>query len=153
MTERPEWFELAGEDKSPESPKPKRRLLKVALIAAPLILVGGAFVAAQGEGDDAPANASTLSNGSVNNSATVSSGSQQSETVAPAQNPVTKNTLPAKSKAGISDPNQSSGLANGPAANDPDHGAGLDRPKRIGDDENEGFHPEGDGEHHHRTKG
>ena len=23
----------------------------------------------------------------------------------------------------------------------------------VSDDENEGFHPEGDGEHHHRTKG
>ena len=36
--------------------------------------------------------------------------------------------------------------------NDPDHGAGLDRPKRSGDDENEGIHQEGEGEHHHKPR-
>ena len=178
MTEKPEWFELAGEDQKPESSKqkrPKKRVLKVALFAAPLILVGGAFVAAQGEGgpDDAPANVGTLTNGSVSGSA-ATQGSQQSESIAPAttapSKPSKKIAKVAKSKVssiaspsatstsgtkpGIASPN--SGIKAPGGLNDPDHGAGLDRPKRSGDDEKEGIHQksesEGEGEHHHKPR-
>ena len=145
MTEKPEWFELAGED-SPQSPKPKKRLVKVALIAAPLVLIGGAFVAAQGEGgDDAPsASVGSLSGGTV-----VSQGSAQNESLAPTNsNAMTTPTITAKvpsnTKTNFANPNSENP---GSAANDPDHGAGLDRPKRFGEHPKDGIHREHEGEH------
>lgn len=121
MSEKPEWFELAGEEQRPQSPKPKNRLLKVALISAPLILIGGIYVTAQGEGggDDLPSNTNSLSNSSISNS-----------------------NISGIPKPGISTPDETSNLSIKPATNDPDLGAGLDRPKRIGEDDNEGFHHE-----------
>ena len=57
MSEKPEWFEMAAEDPTPTEPKLKlkKRIAKIAMFTAPLLLVGGAMVFAEGDdNDDAP---------------------------------------------------------------------------------------------------
>ena len=62
MTETPEWFELTNNEENsssnkPNKPKnPKKRIAKVLAFTVPLLIVGGAMVFAEGEGelDDAP---------------------------------------------------------------------------------------------------
>ena len=67
MSEKPEWFELSDEEPKPQSDgvnkKSKKRFVKIALFTAPLLLIGGAMVFAEGgnENDDVPAGVGTLS--------------------------------------------------------------------------------------------
>lgn len=65
MSKTPEWFEMTSGAQNPEPKqrkKPKISALKVAFVAIPLILVGGALVASEGGADDdAPQGISTLS--------------------------------------------------------------------------------------------
>ena len=46
MSEKPEWFQMASEDPTPTEPKlkSKKRIAKIAMFTAPLLLVGGAMV-------------------------------------------------------------------------------------------------------------
>ena len=55
MTETPEWFQIP-DSPEPEPQRPRRITLKVALMTAPLLLIGGAVVFAENgnEGDDQP---------------------------------------------------------------------------------------------------
>ena len=51
MSEKPEWFEMASDDSKPSEPKfkSKKRIAKIAIFTAPLLLVGGAMVFAEGD--------------------------------------------------------------------------------------------------------
>lgn len=60
MNEIPEWFQLTADDKKPVEIKKSRKVAKLALLFAPLAIVGGAFLFTQdGESpalaDEAPA--------------------------------------------------------------------------------------------------
>lgn len=85
MSEKPDWFELAGEESQPEVRKAKRPLFKVALIAAPLLLVGAAVVAANGEEEGSGPKISPIASASPT-----------------ASNPVTDNSASATPKASSS---------------------------------------------------
>jgi hypothetical protein len=138
MSETPEWFEITADDQKPELPKTKKRGLKLALIAAPILLVGGVVAFADGgaEADDAPAINNTIPTAT-------STGSQANEQVAPATgSTIATPTAAAKKGVGVQAPSAQGGNDDH-FANDPDHGAGTDRPQGFGE------HPEGT-EHHDR---
>ena len=168
MTETPDWFQIP-DSPEPEPKRPRRITLKVALITAPLLLIGGAVVFAQNgnEGDDQPnlptLTATTNTQSTVSTSTTSASDNvnRANETIATTSkasvskkmNSVKETVVTAnsskttKSTAGVSAPNgltgsggvKNPGLPNG---KDSDHG-GLDRHKRPEGQEN---HQEG-GEH------
>lgn len=138
MTETPEWFQLPDKPE-PEPARPKRIALKVALITAPLLLIGGAVVFAENgkEGDDQP-NLPTLNTANsvkTSNTQTIitnSSNTDNAPKVAKKTDAVAKVAAPTglnQSANGIKNP----GL---PSGKDSEHG--FDRHKR----------PEGHGEHH-----
>ena len=108
MSEKPEWFEMAAEEKTPSQPGPKKikRVAKIALLTVPLLLVGGAMVFAEGdESDDAPAMDTTIPTATVSSSTTntqanssnsikvtqATSKSAISKTVSDVANPATNN--------------------------------------------------------------
>ena len=117
MSEKPEWFEMAAEEKTPSQPGPKKikRVAKIALLTAPLLLIGGAMVFAEGdESDDAPAMDTTIptatvssstANTQVNSSNSIkvtqaTSKSANSNTVTGVTNPATDVGVPAPSGRG-----------------------------------------------------
>ena len=129
MSKKPEWFELAGEEPKPNSPasEPKfnstKRLAKIALLAAPLIIVGGAFVFAEGdESDDAPKLDNTIPTATVNNASPAIQVSQAS----------TKNVT-ANSSVGVANPATSNSTTNKPGI-----GVGVPAPSGSGGEEHEG---------------
>ena len=69
MSKKPEWFVLAEEEQIADTEnkrKSKKLFAKIAILTAPLIIVGGAFVFAEGdESDDAPKTNSTHTTATV----------------------------------------------------------------------------------------
>jgi hypothetical protein len=137
MTETPEWFQLP-DSPEPEPKRPRRITLKVALITAPLLLIGGAVVFAENgnEGEDKP-NLPTLSSAATSSSANATvtvakkkNHAKVNKAITP-QNSNQSNTL--NGSSGLNGTN--SGIKNPglPSNKVPDHGAGLDRPKHPGD--------------------
>ena len=136
MSNKPEWFELAGEEpklNSPESAptvkskvKSKKRFAKIALLTAPLLIIGGALVFAEGdEGDDAPKMDTTIPAATVNSSTT--STQSNSATAIKVSQASTKNVAT----------NTSSGVTN-PATNNPATGVGVPAPSGRGGEGHEG---------------
>lgn len=71
MSKIPEWFEITANDSNPEPTKSKFSKTLATVLAVPLslaILVGGAYVFAEGDDDDHPGNLPTLSNQTVTSS-------------------------------------------------------------------------------------
>ena len=141
MSNKPEWFELAGEEpklNSPESAptvkskvKSKKRFAKIALLTAPLLLVGGAMVFAEDdEGDDAPQVDTTIPTATVNSSTTTTQSN--SATVIKVSQASTKKVST----------NTSSGVTkaetNNPASNNPATGVGVPAPSGRGGEGHEG---------------
>lgn len=130
MGEKPEWFQITDEEQKPAAVKEikaKRKFLKVAAIALPLVVVGAVAVGANGEEDDAP---------QISTSSSISS-----ETTATTDKTVattTTATTASKSAVGVSNPSTTT-----PAK----PGAGIQEPSKIGGDDHEGF---GDGDHEGR---
>ena len=111
MTETPEWFELTADDQGPKQPK-RKRFLKIALITAPLILVGGAVVAATHH-DDAPAAQDNFTLGPT------SAGSEQ---IAPS--------------GGVTTPNGNFASPGSQVmSEDSEHGEGFGKPRHHGEGE------------------
>ena len=153
MSEKPEWFELAGEDQKPELPvaKSKTLFLKIAIFTAPLVLVGGAMVFADGEGgdDDRPnidtTITSTNTGSAIASAATASDQTTSGNSVAnPA--PATPATPATKKGVGVAAP----GTNMGPGDGDGDHQGFFG-----GDDDDEGREHEGreGGEREHHERG
>ena len=145
MSEKPEWFELAGEDQKPELPvaKSKALFLKIALFTAPLVLVGGAMVFADGEGgdDDRPNIDTTIT--STNTGSAIASAATASDQTTSGNS--VANPAPAapttKKGVGVAAP----GTNKGPGDGDGDH-QGF-----IGGDDDEGGNHEGrEGGNHER---
>lgn len=137
MSNKPEWFELAGEEPKPNSPatepkvKSKKRFAKIALLTAPLLLVGGAMVFAEDEGgDDAPKMDTTIPTATVNNATTLNqSNSATSVKVSQAS---AKNVT-ANSSVGVTNPATSNSTTNNPGT-----GVGVPAPSGRGGEEHEG---------------
>ena len=129
MSNKPEWFELADKEPTPnDAPKFKstKRLAKIALLTAPLLIIGGALVFAEGdEGDDAPQVDTTIPTATVNSSATTTQSN--SATVIKVSQASTKKVST----------NTSSGVTN-PATNNPATGVGVPAPSGRGGEEHEG---------------
>lgn len=134
MSEKPEWFQLTGDDETPKQPitKSKKRFLKVALFTAPLLLIGGAMVFADGHDEEERPNIdTTISSATTSTSSNSTSATQSSSKAKTNESSVTKvATAPAKS-------------ITAPAA--APKGVGVPAPSAKGDDDREGF--EGDREH------
>ena len=151
MNETPEWFQITADEVKTSSIAKRSRFFKVAAVAAPLVIVGGAMVAAHGGEDDAPSNVPKLSPTTSNASLVTSSTSSSSETLATSTKMVsssnnakvvtTSNPATAKSGIGVKAPTGRSEGDDGHFANDPDHGAGTDRPAGTKS-----------GEHHRKDK-
>ena len=149
MSEKPEWFELSESDQQPEAPRAKsnKRLLKVALFTAPLLLVGGAMVFAEGEGDDddRPNIDTTITSTNAGSAGTsAATASDQKSTGNSVVNPVpAAPAAPAAKKGvGVAAP----GTNKGPGDDDGDHQGFFG-----GDDDDEGREHEGrEGGHHER---
>jgi hypothetical protein len=128
MSNKPEWFEMASGEQSPEvaTPKSKKRIAKIALLTVPLLLVGGAMVFAEGdgEGDDAPKIDTTISSSTSANTV-----SDQSATT-------TNSTSSNSTSNGVASPSTTT-----------QKGVGVQPPSaKGGDDDNEGFIGRGDHE-------
>ena len=123
MSEKPEWFELSDEEPKPESgltnkasKSSKKRFVKIALFTAPLLLIGGAMVFAEGgnENDDVPAGVGTLSpatstasdNSSTNTTDTTNTGGGVAN---PSANNGTTSSKSLKSAKGVGVPKPSGG--------------------------------------------
>ena len=146
MSEKPEWFEMTeGEQKPAEvAAKSNKRLLKLALFTAPLVLVGGAMVFADGNGpDDAPNINTTIPSSTSSAIAANTAISTSTKTVA-------SKSITAKQS---SDRSSTSIAPSSPNAN-PSKGTGIQAPSGNGDDGHEGFggerehHEGGEREHH-----
>lgn len=147
MSEKPEWFQLTDGDQKPE-PEAKRaskRFVKIAAFTAPLLLVGGAMVFADGEeSDDRPNINTTLSSG-TGTTASVSSDEHPTESAPAVQ---------------ISNPKTAA--VNAPSAASPSSiaskGPGIQAPSGQGGDDHDGFSGErehregGEREHHDRER-
>jgi len=103
MTEKPEWFELTGDDQKPHvnnsvtRTAPKNRLIRILAVAIPLVIVGSAMVFAEGgsEAEEPPSN-SVTQNSIASDNSTVSDNNLKvnSSTVdAPNQTTNTTNTI------------------------------------------------------------
>jgi hypothetical protein len=124
MSEKPEWFQLTDGDQKPEpeARRASKRFVKIAAFTAPLLLVGGAMVFADGHDEEEQPNIDTTISTSTSTS-TVSDATTNSNAVA------SKSTFanPSASKsAGVVAP----GTQQGP-----------------GDGDHEGFFGDGDGDH------
>ena len=144
MSEKPEWFEMASEDPMPSEPKlkSKKRIVKIALFTAPLLLVGGAMVFAEGDdGDDAPNMDTAIP------TATVASSTNSAAVV---QNASTSNTTYNSQKSSTNAKSNSNfGVVN-PATTNSGTGVGVPKPTGRGDDEGREGHegrerPHGEG--------
>ena len=134
MSNKPEWFELADKEPTPNNaPKFKstKRMAKIALLTAPLLIIGGALVFAEGdESDDAPKMDTTIPTASVNSS--TNTGQSNSATSVKVSQASTKN-LTANTSSGVTDP-----AANLPATNNSKKGVGVPAPSGRGGEEHEG---------------
>ena len=143
MSEKPEWFEMAAEEKAPSQPGPKKikRVAKIALLTAPLLLIGGAMVFAEGdESDDAPAMDTTIPTATVSSS-TANTQANSSNSIKVTQ--VTSKSTNSKTVNGVANP------ASNNVPNSPAKGVGVPAPSGRGGEEHEGRerpHHEG-GEH------
>jgi hypothetical protein len=129
MSKKPEWFELAGEEPKPNSPatepkfKSTKRLTKIALLTAPLLIIGGALVFAEGdESDDAPKMDTAIPTATVNSASPSIQVSQAS----------TKNVT-ANSSVGVTNPATSNSTTNNPGT-----GVGVPAPSGRNGEEHEG---------------
>ena len=145
MSEKPEWFELAGEDRAPELPvaKSKKRLLKLAAFTAPLVLVGGAMVFADGHEEEERPNINTTIPSVASNTTTTSTTTSNN---AGASKSISAQQSSEKSPSPIS-PNSPKAI--------PSKGPGIQAPGGNGDDDHEGFggereHEGREGGHHER---
>lgn len=142
MSEKPEWFQLTDGDQKPEptTARASKRFVKVAAFTAPLLLVGGAMVFADGhDEDERPKIDTTIST-------STSQGSNNSES----------QSTPQIKKASTSN----NGVISNQAINSPSSAPkspGISAPSGNGDDDHEGFG--GEREHHdgvereHRERG
>ena len=134
MSNKPEWFELADEEPTPnDAPKFKstKRMAKIALLTAPLLIIGGALVFAEGdESDDAPKMDTTIPTATLKSS--TNTGQSNSATSVKVSQASTKN-LTANTSSGVTDP-----AANLPATNNSKKGVGVPAPSGRGGEEHEG---------------
>jgi len=134
MSNKPEWFELADKEPTPNNaPKFKstKRMAKIALLTAPLLIIGGALVFAEGdESDDAPKMDTTIPTATLKSS--TNTGQSNSATSVKVSQASTKN-LTANTSSGITDP-----AANLPATNNSKKGVGVPAPSGRGGEEHEG---------------
>ena len=134
MSEKPEWFEMAAEDPTPTEPKlkSKKRIAKIAMFTAPLLLVGGAMVFAEGDdNDDAPKMDTTIPAAIVQN-ASISNATSNTQNI----------STNVKSNSNV-------GVVN-PATTNSGTGVGVPKPTGRGDDEGREGHegrerPHGEG--------
>ena len=145
MSNKPEWFELADKEPTPNgAPKFKstKRLAKIALLTAPLLIIGGALVFAEGdEGDDAPKMDTTIPTATVN-SATTANQSNASTSIKVSQ--ASSKNLTANTSGDVANP-----ATNNPTTSKSGTGVGVPAPSGRGGEEHEGRerpHHEG-GEH------
>ena len=149
MSEKPEWFEMASDDSKPSEPKfkSKKRIAKIAIFTAPLLLVGGAMVFAEGdESDDAPKMDTTIptattnsSDNSANSTAVIENASTSNRTSNATSKSAanTKNISISSNNANSSDSSKSDsnvGIAN-PATNNSGTGVGVPKPSGRGGDD------------------
>ena len=135
MSEKPEWFEMASEDPKPSEPKlkSKKRIVKIALLTAPLLLVGGAMVFAEGDdSDDAPKMDTTIPTATAANSTSSTSSTNSTAVV---QNASTSNTTSNSQKSSTNTKSKNNvGVVN-PATNNSGTGVGVPKPTGRSDDE------------------
>lgn len=145
MSEKPEWFEMTEGDQKPEPIRTvaSKRLIKIAAFTAPLLLVGGAMVFADGHEEEERPNINTTIPSTASNATTSSSASTNSvaSKSISAQQSSDKTTTPIS-------PNSPKAI--------PSKGPGIQAPSGNGDDDHEGFGGErehregGEREHHER---
>ena len=118
MSKKPEWFVLAEEEQIADTEnkrKSKKLFAKIVILTAPLLLLGGALVFA--EGDDAPKTNSTHKTATVNRTSHSIQVSQAS----------TRN-ISASTSGGVANPATSNSAA----------GVGVPAPSGRGGEEDEG---------------
>ena len=134
MSNKPEWFELADEEPTPNvAPKFKstKRMAKIALLTAPLLIIGGALVFAEGdESDDAPKMDTTIPTATVNSS-TNTSQSNTATSIKVSQASI-KN-VSASTSGGVTSP-----ATNNPTTSNKTTGVGVPAPSGRGGEEHEG---------------
>lgn len=134
MSNKPEWFELADEEPTPnDAPKFKstKRMAKIALLTAPLLIIGGALVFAEGdESDDAPKMDTTIPTATVNSS-TNTSQSNTATSIKVSQASI-KN-VSASASGGVTSP-----ATNNPTTSNKATGVGVPAPSGRGGEEHEG---------------
>ena len=150
MSEKPEWFEMASEDPKPTEPKlkSKKRIVKIALLTAPLLLVGGAMVFAEGDdSDDAPKMDTTIPTATVANSTGSNSSISSTNSTAVVQNASISNaTSNTKKISTNAKSNSNVGVVN-PATTNSGTGVGVPKPTGRGDDEGREGHEGGERPH------
>jgi hypothetical protein len=146
MSEKPEWFEMAAEDPTPTEPKlkSKKRIVKIAMLTAPLLLVGGAMVFAEGDdSDDVPKMDATIPTATVNNSTNSANSANSTSVVKTASTSNTQN-ISSNTKT-----NSNVGVVN-PATSNSGTGVGVPKPTGRSDVEGREGHegrerPHGEG--------
>jgi len=121
MSKKPEWFVLAEEEQIADTEnkrKSKKLFAKIVILTAPLLLLGGALVFAEGdESDDAPKTNSTHTTATVKSTSHSIQVSQAS----------TRN-ISASTSGGVANPATSNSAA----------GVGVPAPSGRGGEEHEG---------------
>lgn len=134
MSNKPEWFELADKEPTPNGAskfKSTKRLAKIALLSAPLLIIGGALVFAEGdEGDDAPKMDTTIPTATVNSS--TNTGQSNSATSIKVSQTSIKN-VSASASGGVTSP-----ATNNPTTSNKATGVGVPAPSGRGGEEHEG---------------
>jgi hypothetical protein len=116
MSEKPEWFEMTDGEKKPEidEVKTNRRFIKVALFTAPLLLVGGAMVFADGHDEEDRPNIDTTLSTSITGTTITSASNTQSNSDSNIKNATSAKPTPVNSKgAGVAEPNENRGPGDG----------------------------------------
>lgn len=143
MSEKPEWFEMTEGDQMPEPIRTSasKRFIKVAAFTAPLLLVGGAMVFADGhEEDERPNIDTTISTSTTATQSSTNSAGEVNPEIKVANNSAKPVNAPAIAP-------KSPGLSAPSAKDDDDHeGFGEEREHNDGEERE---HRER-GEHHDR---
>ena len=134
MSNKPEWFELADEEPTSNDAlkfKSTKRMAKIALLTAPLLIIGGALVFAEGdESDDAPKMDTTIPTATVNSS--TNTGQSNTATSIKVSQASTKN-VSASTSGGVTSP-----ATNNPTTSNKATGVGVPAPSGRGGEEHEG---------------
>lgn len=117
MTEKPEWFELTGDDQKPNvnnsvtRTAPKNRLIRILAVAIPLVIVGSAMVFAEGgsEAEEPPSNSVTQNSIASDNSTVSDNNLKVNSSTVDAPNQTANTTNTTKKGIGVPAPTGRSG--------------------------------------------